>query len=84
MRMRKHLAEMIALINQFTNFGYVVFRLDIPKDKAIEICQIVAMGIENRLNPIPFRFEKDEYKNRITIDDNVQTPSKMKITLIGN
>jgi hypothetical protein len=84
MRIRKHLSEIMQLVNQFTNFGYVVFREDLSKEKALELCQLISLGAENKLKPIKIDFNKDEYKNRIVIEDTNPTTSKIKITLISS
>ncbi len=70
------------MINMFTNYGYVIFREDLPKEKALELCHLICLGAENKLKPIKNEWVKDEYKNRITIEDNTPVNSKIKITLI--
>lgn len=59
MRIRKHLAEISNLLNQFMNLGYVVFRQDLTKEKALEICHLISLGAENKLKPIKVDFNKD-------------------------
>lgn len=43
---------------------------------------MISLGAEIKLKPIKLEFTKDEYKNRILIEDNVAVSSKIKVTLI--
>lgn len=70
------------MINMFTNYGYVVFREDLPKEKALELCELISLGAENKLKPIKMDWVKEEYKTKITVEDAVGVNSKVKITLI--
>lgn len=53
-----------------------------PKEKALELCHLISLGAENKLKPIKTEWVKEDYKNRITIEDNMAANSKIKITLI--
>ena len=80
--MRKHMAEILQMINMFTNYGYVVFREDLAKEKALELCELISLGAENKLKPVKMDWVKEDYKTKITLEDSLNVNSKVKITLI--
>ena len=53
-----------------------------PKEKAVELCDLISLGAENKLKPIKMDWVKEEYKTKIMVEDSVGVGSKVKITLI--
>ena len=82
-RMRRHCLSVANIISELNQFGYYMFRQELPLEKAEELCQLISYGGQNKLKPIPCQFKNNDYMTKLSPgDDNPTSVSKMKITVI--